>query len=295
MADEVGGEVIVARRDIPPEQISILGPFAEYVARKLMALKASRRGLVEYDIVLHKFLASRDSNEQAELLKELDRLQAEQDALEKISAFALKDQVDQDKLFRVAQYSDEWITLSPGRSFRSWYTCMWDKSDQGPCGTLMASKAWARKNKQVGMKGEKWYCVCCGVKYAIKFGMAVEVRDEDVSTFLRAEVTDTIIEDVRAMSLEETLKPSDHIDLWNQLEKVMPLDRASLFRDCNVTELTEGARTPETEAACREGLVMKVLDPETWHSLPMIKWASIFVAFGKNDHKIQRELKAALA
>ena len=46
------------------------------------------------------------------------------------------------------------------------------------------------KNKDVGAKWQKWYCLTCGCKYNASWGMLIEFRYDHVSSFMCAECPD---------------------------------------------------------------------------------------------------------
>ena len=54
-----------------------------------------------------------------------------------------------------AQYMDEWVCTPLGK-MRAFYICKRDhKGTAEPCGTVIASKMWAHKNKDITAKGQK--------------------------------------------------------------------------------------------------------------------------------------------
>eukprot|EP00969_Alexandrium_andersonii_P322496 14248973-Alexandrium_andersonii.AAC.1 len=59
-----------------------------------------------------------------------------------------------DRLFRVAQYKDEWRASDVG-SLRAWYMCASDQCGAAArCCAVIPSKAWRRKNPDIAASGQ---------------------------------------------------------------------------------------------------------------------------------------------
>ena len=136
----------------------------------------------------------------------------------------------------------------------------------------MPSKQWKRKFEDIGSSKQRWYCVCCQTRFRTAYGMLVEVRAKEVSTFMLAEVSNRDVEDVRAMYLEKTLNPKDHMDLWERIPDFKPMDPKDLLRPIEQHELT-----------IKEGfdirLVSKFVNVEGLKAVPKWGWDQIFTLF----------------
>ena len=133
----------------------------------------------------------------------------------------------------------------------------------------MPSKQWKRKFEAIGSSKQRWYCVCCGTRFKTAYGMLVEVRVQNASTFMLADVSNKDVEDVRAMHLEKTLQPKDHLDLWNKIPNFEPIDPETLLRPVQPHEL---AITEGFDAR----LVSKFVDVKGLQALPKWDWDQIF-------------------
>ena len=94
----------------------------------------------------------------------------------------------------------------------------------------------------MGATKQRWYCVCCETRFRTAYGMLVEVHTKGVSTFMLAEISNRDVEDVRAMYLEKTLQPKEHMDLWRKIPDFTPIDPEAILRPVKDHELaiTEG-------------------------------------------------------
>ena len=101
----------------------MLQPFAQYVYRKLIQLGARKQGIEEYDKLLAELRECRNKEREIELVVLLESWDAKLADLCKPLAFADKGPEEQEGMFNVAQYQDEWIKRSKG-SVRAWYICM---------------------------------------------------------------------------------------------------------------------------------------------------------------------------
>ena len=104
--------------------------------------------------------------------------------------------------------------------------------------------------------------------------MLVEVHTKSamdpqgISTFMHAEVTDQEIEDVRAMHLEERLRPSDHLDLWKKIPDVVPMDPTDILRPVRDDEVMN--------KECEAAKVMKLINTDSLLKVPKWEWNQIF-------------------
>lgn len=257
----------LARQDLA----EMLAPLAEFVARKLIQLKARSQGIEEYDKLLAELKTTKDKTKELDIIEQLEKWDA---VLEKLNTpLAFADKPDAEQMMNVAQYYDEWVNTEHGK-LRAWYVCLQTfGGTYPPCGTVMPSKQWKRRFDDIGSSKQRWYCVCCGSRFKVAFGMLIEVHTKGVSTFMLAEVSNKDVEDVRAMFLEKKLQPKDHKDLWNKIPDFVPIDSKDILRPIGQHELCELALTiPDFDIS----LILKFLDVKAFQSLPKWEWDQIF-------------------
>lgn len=145
-------------------------------------------------------------------------------------------------MFDVAQYHDEWVGAESGTgALKAWYICLNDYGGTYPmCGTVMQSKQWMHKFEDVESTKQRWYCVCCEAPCRTTWGMLVEFKLKSGSTFMLSECSNSDVEDVRAICLEEKLKPKDHLDLWEKIPGFAPMNPEEILRP---NEAREPAKT----------------------------------------------------
>ena len=248
----------------------VLAPLAEFVARKLVQLKARQQGIEEYDQLLVELRNVKDKDMELAIIGELERWDQELEKLTTPIAFEGKE--DAVEMMNVAQYHDEWVNTKSG-ALRAWYVCLQDWGESyPPCGTVMPSKQWKRKFEEVGATKQKWYCVCCTTRFRTAYGMLVEVRAKGISTFMLAEVTDKDVEDIRAMYLEQKLRPKDHMDLWRMIPDFKPIDPKDILRPVRPQEIAKQAIGEGFDIST----VSKFVDVQGLKELPKWDWDQIF-------------------
>ena len=252
---------------VPAAQV--LEPLCEFVARKLVQLKARELGIAAYDNLLKELRECRDKTRELEIIKDLEAWQPRIEELNTPLAFA--DKEDATQMINVAQYYDEWVHSKSG-CLRAWYVCM---AGMPKCGTVMPSKGWTRRYANIGASKQRWYCVCCGARYKTKFGMLVEIHSGGASTFFIAEVSNKDAEDVRAMRLEQELNPKNHKDLWDMIPNFQPMDPADILRPVKDHEFN----SKEQKEAYDPSTVLKFLDADAAEKVPKWKWDSLFNLF----------------
>ena len=99
--------------------------------------------------------------------------------------------------------------------------------------------------------------------------MLVEFHCKGISTFMLAEVSNTDVEDIRAMHLEGTLGAADAKELYKQLPVVLPMDPKEIPRPATQAEVKV--------AGVDYNKIMKILDPAALKSLPRWNWDQILV------------------
>ena len=100
----------------------------------------------------------------------------------------------------------------------------------------MSSKFWHRKHEQGPTAAKQaWCCCACTKKYKTAHGMLADIHraSECTSTFARAKVTDTDVEDLRAMELETkrgSMKGISPQKLYEAIPNTEPMRLADIMR-----------------------------------------------------------------
>ena len=254
------------------ELAQVLEPLGEFIARKLKQLVARQRGIEEYDALLAEFRNTKSKTRELALLEELEAWEPQLEALCMPLAFAAHGEDEQHKMVNVAQYSDEWVNTKNG-SLRAWYVCLQDWGENYPCcGTVMPAKQWSKRYTDIAATHQRWYCVICDTRYWTKYGMLVEVHANGVSTFMLAETSNQDVEDVRAMYMEQELKPKNHVDLWELIPDFVPIDPRDVLRPLEANEPIH----PRASGSCDPVTISKFINAEGLKNLPRWTWDQIF-------------------
>ena len=257
------------RKLVLEDMIEILAPFADYVLRKMCQLAARKKGIEEYDALLVELRKSQTKNREMELMDLLEEWDAKLAELNAPLAFAGFGAVEQEKMFNVAQHSDEWVN-TPKECLRAWYICLQDWKETWPaCGTLMPSQLWRRRHSDPSRSKQRYYCVCCETVYKTRFGMLVEFHCKGVSTFMLAEVSNTDQEDIRAMYLEDKFQAKDAKELFKKLPIVQPMDPEYILRPATKEEVQMADVDYTT--------IMKIKNPAALKELPRWDWDKVLV------------------
>ena len=72
----------------------------------------------------------------------------------------------------------------------------------------------------------------------------VESHVSGMSMFMLAEVSNHDVEDMRAMKLEDTIRPESHKDLWDKVTDFTPLDPKDILRQAEPHELRKVGGSP---------------------------------------------------
>ena len=167
---------------------------------------------------------------------------------------------------QASQYSDEWAYNE--NNFRSFYICL--AGGQHPCNTVIPSKTWSTKHKDPLATKQRWYCICCGAKYLVKFGMVIEIQVDGTSSYVKADIPPDNLEDLRAMKLEQTLQPKDPDHLFAMLKLVTP-QKSAILRPITQDEVLD--KTKFDKNAFK-------IDASAYKQLPHFEWQQI-MNFGK--------------
>jgi hypothetical protein len=233
-------------------------------------------GVEKYDELLKQFKKESDFNKSLMLMEQLEKIEDELENSSKNMAF--QSLPDQQQCVNVAQYHDEWTMSKSGSRMRAWYVCMSDGNGLWePCGTIMPAKHWHRRFEDVGCSKQRWYCVCCGKRYLTKYGMLVEIHitsPEPTSVFMRSEITNQDVDDVRGLYLEDKLEPKDHKDLWEKIPDFIPMEPGDIMRPCREQEFAE-------REGFQKDLIYKFHKPEKVEDeVPKWDWDQIFTLVG---------------
>jgi hypothetical protein len=94
-----------------------------------------------------------------------------------------------------------------------------------------------------------------------------------------SEITNKDVDDVRAMYLEHTKKPTNHRDLWEKIPDFEPMELGEVLRPCREDEFKEHAASRESEFD--KALIYKFINPTGLNALPKWDWDSIFTLVDK--------------
>ena len=170
-------------------------------------------------------------------------------------------------------FSDEWLCKRNKQGIvwsavRSWYVCLCDcKGAWDCCATLILSKTWARKHNDPMASRQVYYCHQ-GHKYATKYGQLVQLVIAGRSFFMRAEVPDWDIEDIRAINQEE----ENGWDASTSAEQIFAVAKVASPLECDQSGLL-------VPIAAHDGH-FKITNLEVFKSMPMFPWAQIYTFSG---------------
>ena len=263
----------------------MLTPFSEFVFRKLKQLAVRESGVAKHMKLVEELKGCRDKKREIELVQLLEEWDVMLADLLKPLALADQGEEKQTGLMNGAQYSDEWLKTEHGSLraqysdvwlktehgiIRSWYLCMHDWNGTEPtCGCLMPSQQLGETYADTSSM--RWYCVSCNARYKIKYGMLVEFHTNGISTFMRAEVINNDVEDIRALYLEDTLwhtEPLTAADLYEKLPVVLPMDPTDILRPATQKDINKEGVEPDN--------IMFLLNPDKLKELPKWEWDQIF-------------------
>jgi hypothetical protein len=247
------------------EVMECFAPLGKHILRKRAALERIGVNVARHAELVILLENCRSFKEECPLIAEMEALEVDDGYL----AFA--DQPDQHDYIMAASYSDQWCELvdASGKctgSVNSWYVCMagtgpWDNAANKvtPCFRITPSKEWGRKHADPLATKQKWYCSCYS-KYNCNWGQIVEISRYSQLTkqmekiYLRSDVPPWDGEDVRAMHLEETLKPKSSRELYDRVKTLRPVANALIEE--------------------RDGH-MRIIDREVYNMLAEFKWAEL--------------------
>ena len=134
--------------------VEVLKPLAEFVAKKLIQLKARRQGIEEYNKLLVELRNVKDNDKGLTITEELGTW--DQD-LEKLTTPLASQGKRGAEMISVAQYHDEWVNTESGQ-LKAWCVCLQAWGGQyPPCGTVMPATHWEREFEDIGTPTQKWY------------------------------------------------------------------------------------------------------------------------------------------
>ncbi len=100
-------------------------------------------------------------------------------------------------------------------TFRSFYMCR--AGGAHPCCAVIPMESWHTTDDKSAWK-PRWYCVCCGARYQVKFGMIIEIEIKDQFYYVKAQIPPGNYEEIRADYLKNHSKWSSLEDLLNKLK-----------------------------------------------------------------------------
>ena len=137
------------------------------------------------------------------------------------------------------------------------------------CGTLMPSKEWKSRFEDHAQSKQRWYCVDCGSRYMIKYGMLVEFHCKGISTFMLAECSNTDVEDILAAYWEGLSGAADAEEIYEQLMVELAMDPKEILRPATEAEV----KVPGVDYK----QIMKILDPAALNTMARWNWDQILV------------------
>ena len=100
-----------------------------------------------------------------------------------------------------------------------------------------------------------------------KFGMLIEIEIRGVFYYVKAEIPPDNLEDLRAMWLEQTLKPSRPEDLYDMLKLVTP-HTSGILKPIEPSDVFVGYQTKYDPNAYK-------ITSSAYNSLPNFDWQQI--------------------
>ena len=170
--------------------------------------------------------------------------------------------------------SDEWVCKRNKNgeivmAVRSFYVCLCDcRGTQPECGTVCESKAWSRKNPDVGSRSNKYYCHRWH-RYNHSWGQLVQQVISRKTFFMRADVCKWDIEDIRAANMEEVHDFSVTAtaeEVYQKAQQACPMEVEDVDLLLEPIEGHDGH--------------FKIKDMDLFKSFPMFEWAQIYTMSG---------------
>ena len=141
-------------------------------------------------------------------------------------------------------------------ALRTFHVCMSGGRVFGPCGTL--SPPSCRPMPEDGMtaaimRGERWYCGCCGARYRVSFGVLNEIWHDGLVYWMRSD--SPLTDDFSAAA-----------ELSEMIEQIQPHNTEDdMIRLPNVGEIWSG----------QEHDIYKVVDPVAFAAMRVWKWTDM--------------------
>ena len=259
----------------------VFASFAKLIERKVRHMETNKELWEEYEKLVGMMKGCKFAHETETLMKEIAELEQKMEETELPLAFQTKCVPGSEEHWRfmqAAQYSDEWVCNKNIKNevtsaFRSFYICL-SGGAEWPCYTVIPSKTWSTLHEDPLASKQRWYCICCGAKYMTRFGMIIELQIGSGFYYVKAEIPPDHTEDLRAMHLEETLKPKDPRDLFDKLKLVTP-HQNEILRPIKQAEVKEEVTRTKFDISA-----YKIL-PEAYKQLPKFDWDQL-MNFGSN-------------
>ena len=250
----------------------LFAPLAKLIELKVRHMDTNKELWEEYEKLLELVEACKTADESKTLMQTIADHEKKMEETELPQAFQAVCQPGSEEHLRymqAAQYSDEWVCNKKNgkvlSAFRSFYICL--AGGAQPCYTVMPSKTWRTFHEDPLASKQRWYCVCCGAKYLTKFGMLIEIEIRGVFYYVKAEIPPDNLEDLRAMWLEQTLKPSRPEDLYEMLKLVTP-HASGILKPIEPSDVFVGYQTKYDPNAYK-------ITSSAYNSLPNFDWQQI--------------------
>ena len=142
-------------------------------------------------------------------------------------------------------------------ALRTFHVCLAGGSIFGPCGALIpATRRPLDENSVTAavLRGDRWYCDCCGARARAKFGVLNEIWHDGLVYWMRSD----------SPMMEDSSGPS--VELAEMIEQVQPhIGVDDMIRLPHVGEILTG---PAAD-------VYKVVDPTAFAAMRVWKWSDM--------------------
>ena len=250
----------------------VFAPLAKLIELKCRHMNQNKELWEQYEKLLELVGVCKTADESKVLMQKLTDHEKKMEETELPQAFQTVCKPGSEEHWRymqAAQYSDEWVCNKQNgkvlSAFRSFYICLSGGAE--PCGAVIPSKTWRTFHEDPLAPKQRWYCVCCGAKYLTKFGMIIELEIRGEIFYVKAEIPPHSLEDLRAMWLEETLKPSRPEELYDMLKLVTP-QKSKILRPMCPSDVLDAYQTRYDPNAYK-------ITSSAYKTLPNFNWQQI--------------------
>jgi hypothetical protein len=248
---------------------AIFGPIADIIALKRKDEGEALRAAAHY----MEWCRSTEGQGHSELERGAKMRELLGTSMNKFRAFETVAETPEDKhlMHNAADYTDRWFQTDHIR-FCCYYICgtKWDKGTKWEkhCGMCIRTDCWKQRFEDPLAAQQRWYCKNCNTRYAVKFGMLLEICTKElngvwVARYARADYPKKEIQDIKAMAVERAVAmKGDTYSSAAELLRLLP----------KAEPLAEGLFTRRVDIG--EGVYQAV--GFTWGDLPGFEWNGIF-------------------